>query len=332
MLKGTLSSPPKLLSLPYLPSQLIPQFSTLIFHVDICLRHPSIRTHLLFAMANATLTNCLKAILSFLSSFSLGPIAIAFFAVLITIIHQVRHKNLETSTSNPDYSSVDDWYGPGNYYGWLITALAAVCQSNPERPEIVNPVHPNLANVPAANANAGNANLPADEGIISQLQSKIWALDAAAVAAAVAYPSVAAIDMLIRIYRKDFGHQFQAADRTVQVGWIFATFYLLHHIFGGGGVVYGRPRTPSLTTVLWTGLWTLITVAMSADNVVRDRLGSTALKVFTPFCVCIPFPMGVVALWRWRIRNHAVPAALVVGGGFHDHNDPTERILISCNR
>jgi hypothetical protein len=38
-------------------------------------------------------------------------------------------------------------------------------------------------------------------------------------------------------------------------------------------------------------LWTLITIEMSVDNVVRGSLKSTAIKLFAPFLVGIPVPI-----------------------------------------
>jgi len=243
-------------------------------------------------MAAPWFSHFFKLIYNLLSRAALGPVVVLLFAGLIALLNKQRAKDVTPSISCPDYSDVDDWYGPGAYYGWLVTAVAAVCQSDPEPPSPRQP----LADADQADANTET---------MKQFRDRIALLEAILTFAAVAYPSAAAIDMMIRMYRTDFGNQFAAADRTAQVGWIFASFYLLHHVIGGG-VVMGRTRVPCPTTIMWMCLWALITGAMGADNVIRRHLGSTSLRVFLPFVMCIPTPMVMLAGWRWwRRRDEA---------------------------
>ena len=201
---------------------------------------------------------------AFVELYQLGPFTIALFAIFVEILNQYSSRANDDAVAPEHLDRVSGFYGPGTYYAWLLNAVAAACQSQPTTGTNANP--------------APAIDMPQ---LISTLGVAVYA-------------GIAAVDYLERIYIGDLGPCHAAAHRVVQIAWIVSALYLLHHL------LEGRPKIPSFQTTIWMLLWTLITVAMSIDNVVRGILKSTAIKVFAPFCIGIPLPLLVIAICQNR--------------------------------
>jgi hypothetical protein len=220
-------------------------------------------------------------VLNYLGSYKSGPLTIALAVVAVALDRKFRAPHPSPRPLPEDVSKVSGLYGPGAYYGWLINAVAAVLQSKPR---------PKLKKNEVGGRKIENKPATKELRIIHQMSILISTLGV------VIYAACAAVDELIRdTHGEEFSPSRDAADRVCQVGWILSTLYLLHHFFVN--VCWsGASKVPSMTTSTWMLLWTLITIAMSVDNVVRGSLKSTAIKVFVPFSVGIPLPILAFAI------------------------------------
>lgn len=208
-----------------------------------------------------------QRLLGLVAYHQLAVCIVIFFGLVVTICNQLSTAKEVEATLPLAVQAVSGYYGPGMYYGWTVNGVAAVCQSKPNRTR--------------GPRQDGRARYKRTYQNVSTLVVAIYAW-------------AAAIDELHQIKEhKPFSPSRMAADRVCQAAWIFATLYLLHHVFSGRL----RPiRRPSFQTAVWIIVWIMTTASKSADRITRHVLVVTTQKVLIPFIVGILFPQLLIYL------------------------------------
>lgn len=199
------------------------------------------------------------------------PLTLIISAIIMVQLQRSQEDPGSLPNHVPDLSLVSGRYGPGSYYAWLLNALITTVQTGSTSPE-------------------------------AQSYTSVATLGTAT------YAVAAATDQFMRSLGVISYSQpiLDASDRVNQVGWVIATFYLLHRFFKEP---YTTPQSaiPNWSTATWMLAWLSHTIALIAYNIYRGDLGSRLLKCGIPLIVGIPIPLATVYILKrydWLHWDH----------------------------
>lgn len=199
------------------------------------------------------------------------PLTLIISAIIMVQLQRSQEDPGSLPNHVPDLSLVSGRYGPGSYYAWLLNALIATVQTGSTSPE-------------------------------AQSYTLVATLGTAT------YAVAAATDQFMRSLGVISYSQpiLDASDRVNQVGWVIATFYLLHRSFKEPCTA-PQSAIPNWSTATWMLAWLSHTIALIAYNIYRGDLGSRLLKCGIPLIVGIPIPLATVYILKrydWLHWNH----------------------------